>query len=262
MGSDTDNSSWFLCPDSRRGAAIRLFCLPFAGAGASMYHSWSGAFPHDIEVRAVQLPGRETRMDETRITDLLLVAAGTADALEPYVDRPYALFGYSMGALLAYETARELRRRGAPLPACLFVAAMRAPHVPDVRPALSGLPRDQFVDNVNYYFQPADPAWQTPELLEFFLPILRDDIAMVDRYEHRTEGALECPIRAYVGSADRSTPLPSVEAWGEHTSAQFTMRVFPGAHFFLQTALSELQEDIMGTLRSVRTPGPGFRVID
>ena len=108
-----ERDPWVLRPMPRPEAALRLICLPFAGAGASVYHAWSNAFPESIEVLAVQSPGRESRLREPRITNACALAKEIANALGPYLDRPYALFGYSVGALVAFEIVRELRRHAA-----------------------------------------------------------------------------------------------------------------------------------------------------
>lgn len=251
------NDRWFFCPQPKPDAALRLFCLPFAGAGASLYRTWFGAFPHDIEVRAVQLPGRESRMSEPRVTSAAALAGQIADALAPWLDRPFALFGYSLGGLLAFETVRELRRRGTTPPACLFVAAMHAPHVPPVRPPIAHLPRDEFIAKVNHYYQPTDAAWQIPELLELFMPILRDDIAIADAYACAQEPPLSCPIEVYAGADDRSVPAASVEAWQAQTTASCNRTTFPGGHFFLHERLPQLQDKVRGRLGELLRNGGG-----
>ena len=122
-----------------------MFCLPYAGGGASVYNLWSNSIPDTIELHAIQLPGRESRYNEPKFTDIHQTAKALADSIEPYLDRPYALFGYSMGALIAFELMRELRRQEAPLPIQLFVAAMRAPQAPPICPSLTHLPNDSSV---------------------------------------------------------------------------------------------------------------------
>lgn len=240
--------SWFVCPKPNAGARARLFCLPFAGGGASTYYGWSQVFPRDVEIRAIQLPGRESRMREPRILSARILAKEIVDVLGPYMDRPFALLGYSMGSLLAFEVARELRRQGQPLPVCLFVAAMCAPHVPKVHPPLSQLPREEFIEQIRYYYQPADEVWNYPEFLEMLLPILRDDIAIVDAYDYENEPPLACPIDVCVGTDDRGTPLATAEAWRHQTSEEFELTVFSGGHFFLHEALPVLQRRIWNRL--------------
>jgi medium-chain acyl-[acyl-carrier-protein] hydrolase len=244
-------SPWFMCPKPNAHPKVRLFCLPFAGGGASAYHGWPQAFPQDVEIRAVQLPGREWRMRERRVTDALELAQGVAHAIEPYLDRPFALFGYSMGALLAFETARALRRRRQPLPIHLFVAAMRAPHVPSAVPPLARLPQDQLLGAVRRHYQPPEDVFSIPQLLELFLPVLRDDMTLVDDYAYYAEAPLPCAIDAYVGAHDRSISIEAAERWRDQTAGPFALTVFPGNHFFLPDALPELQRKVAARLHAV-----------
>ena len=239
---------WFLGRKPSPDVGVRLFCFPSAGGGASMFRGWNDAFPTDIEVNAVQLPGRETRLKESRIPDVGALVREVTHALAPYLDRPFALFGYSMGALLAFEVARELRRRGWPVPGHLFVAAMRAPQTAAAHPPSAHLPREDFLEYINRYFQPSDEAWKIPDLVDLILPILRDDISAVDRYAYVDEPPLSCPIDGYAGADDRVTPLPSAKAWRHQTAAEFELTVFCGGHFFLHDALSDLQRSIRGRM--------------
>lgn len=242
---------WFLCTQPREDAALRLFCLPFAGAGASVYRTWSDTLPRDVEVRAVQLPGRESRLREPRAASASALACALADALGAYLDRPFALFGYSLGALLAFETARELRRRGRAAPACLFAAARHAPQLPPIHPPLSRLPQERFIAQIEHYYQPDDAAWRIPELRDVVLPILRDDITLADAYEYTREAPLACPIDVFIGAQDRSVPITRAEAWREQTTSGFSLNTFPGGHFFLHAALPQLLQTLGGRLTSL-----------
>src|SRR3954469_937665 len=130
--------------NSETVAQMRLFCFPHAGAGASAYREWETELAGTLQVCRVQLPGREERVREPAFTNVLRLAEVLADELEPWFDRPFAFFGHSMGALIAFELTRELRRRALPLPAHLFVSARRAPHLPARKRALHALPDDEF----------------------------------------------------------------------------------------------------------------------
>lgn len=235
------NDPWFSCQKLNPDALARLFCLSFAGGGASFYRTWSKALPDTIEVCAIQLPGRETRMREKRLTDSSVLAKQIANAMLPYLDRPFALFGCSLGALLAFEVIRELRRQRQAEPLHLFVVSVRAPHAPVVHPAIADLPRDEFIEKINYYYQPDDEVWETPEILDIFLPVLRDDITIVDHYQYEDEPPLSCSIDVFAGANDRGTPLSSAGAWREQTSAGFELTIFNGGHFFFHQSLSEIQ---------------------
>ena len=228
-----------------------MFCLPYAGGGASVFNSWSNSFPDSIEIQAVQLPGRESRYNEPMFTDIQQTVEALADSIKPSLDRPYALFGYSMGALVAFELIRELRRRGEPLPIQLFLAAMRAPQTPPFCPSLSDLPNDSFLEQMRHYYDPPQDAWNLPELLKVILPTLRTDMKMCDDYSHTLEPPLECPIHAFAGQDDRSSPPAAVREWRQHTTEDFNMDVFDGTHFFINTALDDLQRAVVSRLKQI-----------
>jgi len=262
---------WFLCRSERPRAALRMYCLPYAGGGASIFNSWPNAFPDSVEIQAVQLPGRESRFKEPKFSNIHDTAQALADSIIPCLDRPYALFGYSMGALVAFELTRELRRRGMPPPAQLFVAAMRAPQTPPTCPSLTHLPFDSFLEQMRHYYDPPQDAFDLPELLEIILPILRADMKMCEEYIYNPEPALDCPIYSFAGRQDRALPYDNVREWQRQTTQAFNMDVFEGTHFFINTALHELQRAIISHLEKIGryalstparcdTPGPGRSV--
>jgi len=225
-----------------------MFCVPFAGAGASAFNGWSSAFPDTVELHAIQLPGRESRYPEPALSDAYEAAQLLADAIEPYLDRCYIFFGYSMGALLAFEIIRELRRRRAPMPAQLFVGARRAPQLAATWPPLAQLPRETFLKLVSDYYDPPLAVWQNPDLLQIVLPVLRADLALCQGYVYRHEPPFDFPIQAFAGLRDRSAPFSAVQAWREQTSGEFALEVFNGAHFFLNSSLAGLQRVIISRL--------------
>lgn len=247
----SDTRRWFLRRVPRANPDLRLFCFPFAGGGASAFNAWPGAFPERVEVVAVQLPGRESRYREAPLADLHEAARGIADALEPYLDRRYAFFGYSMGALIAFEVVRELRRRGAPLPAQLFVGAMRAPDVASMLPPLAQLPDEELMRQVRHYYEPPAVAWENLDLLQLILPALRADIALCERYVARPEAPLDCGVQAFAGLRDRSVPISAVQAWRNHTSGDFALEVFDGGHFFLNASSARVQQMVVSRLAPV-----------
>jgi medium-chain acyl-[acyl-carrier-protein] hydrolase len=244
-------NSWFFCRARRPNATLRMFCLPYAGAGASVFNSWSDVFPDTIELIAVQLPGRESRYREPMFTDISETAKALAISIEPYLDRPYALFGYSMGALMAFELMRELRHRGALLPIQLFVAARRAPQNPPVCPPIAHLSLDRFLEMMRDCYDPPQAAWELPELLEILLPTLRSDISMCEGYIHRQEPPFECPIHAFAGRSDRCAPPEIVQAWREQTTGDFDMDVVEGTHFFINTTLEKMQSAMVSRLEHI-----------
>ena len=248
MKHDMERNPWLFCNKPRPHAALRLFCLPFSGGGASIYRDWPEAMGNNIEVQPVQFPGRESRFRETRETDADSLVKNIVNALEPLQDKPFAIFGYSLGALIAFEVCRELRKNNLNMPVHLFVAAMRAPQTPSVHPPLSLLPDDSFVQQIEHYYQPQNEAWKIPELREFSIPVLRDDFVLADNYEYRDEEPLSCPIDVFSGAQDLGAPPELTKCWSEQTSNRMDYHLYPGGHFFIDTTLSDIQKVILEKL--------------
>ena len=145
MNSTSTYNPWLNCPRPKPRASLRLFCFPYAGGGISAFHSWSNNWLDEVEVCTVQLPGRENRLGERPFTNLEPLLEALLPHLRPSLDRPYAFFGHSLGALVAFELARELRRYSLTGPVHLFVSALRAPSVPNLNPPLQALPDAAFI---------------------------------------------------------------------------------------------------------------------
>ncbi|MDQ3802673.1 MAG: alpha/beta fold hydrolase [Acidobacteriota bacterium] len=235
----TDSSVWL-----RRAAAaepaVRLLCFPHAGGGASSFNGWRLALPDWVELVKAQLPGREDRRDSpphTRVEGLL---PELFPHVETLLDRPLALYGHSMGALVAFEVARELRRRGH-TPLALFVSGRRAPHRP-LPPfhAMHDLPEQALVERV------LSLGGMLPEVLgnrrwrDHYLPTIRADLRLSDVYTYRPEPGIECPLHAFLGRDDNLVVREDWERWEEVAAGEFTRDLLPGGHFFSREAQVEL----------------------
>lgn len=254
--SISKKNPWLYCPNPDPAARLRLVCFPFAGGGASVFNSWSRALPPGMEVHGVQLPGRESRFVEPRVLHVEDAVIPLVETIENLADRPLVFFGYSLGALLAYETAVEFSRLGkGTVPARLLVAAARAPHIEDVVPPLAQLPDDLFLEKVNYYYEPSDESWKVPELLQVLLPILRDDIQVSENYGAGEPRRLQVPITVFAGEADRSAPRDSIEAWKQLTDAGCRIEVYPGGHFFINQHLGDIQRRVGAELTALLEDG-------
>jgi surfactin synthase thioesterase subunit/phosphopantetheinyl transferase len=224
-------------------------CLPHAGGAASLYRRWPDGLPAGVEVCAVQLPGRETRFSELAYWRWQPLVAALAEALRGAIDRPYALFGHSLGALLAFELVRQFRRQGVPQPAHLFVAANPAPHQRPAEPPLHTLPDSQFVVELGKRNGTPEAVLDNVELMQLFLPLLRADFAVSETYAFQGDQPLDCPISAFGGLHDGQVTAEEVEAWRELTTGGFERHMFPGDHFFPATLRGALLEQMSLVLR-------------
>lgn len=248
-------SPWFLTPAPQPSATSRLFCLPYAGAGASTYRAWPAAIGEDIEVHAVQLPGREFRIAEPPAVDPDALASALAECATAD-DRPYAMFGHSMGGRLAFETIRRLRERAVRLPDVLFVSACRPPDLTRRGPLddLARVSDEMLVARlVEGGGLPPESAAE-PELLELVLPALRSDLAWLDDYTFVPQSLLPVPIVAFAGSHDHAVPADQMPGWERHTAAGFTLHLVPGGHFFLHDRLGEVAARIRAAIGGAGRP--------
>ncbi len=241
---------WLVTYQPNPHARLRLFCLAYAGAGASVFNPWRKRLADDIELTAIQLPGREERRREPlprRITDLM---PRLLDAIAPRLDRPYALLGYSLGALLAYDLARQIAAHAGLLqPAHLFPLARLAPHLKDPLPPFYDRPEDEFLAELQRRYGPLPPTLlNTPDMLGFYLPIVRADLEMVDTYEAPAQQSLACPVTA-IGGADDVWTEEQLIAWKSVTTGPFRHHLLPGGHFFLRDQRDALCQFISETLK-------------
>lgn len=249
MSPTAVGSAWISCAARRPAAAVRLFCFPYAGGGATAFQPWAPRLPATVEVWPVCLPGREQRLLDPVHTSLDTLVAELREALAgPLADSPVpvAFFGHSLGALLAFELARSLRAHGDREPSTLVLSGRAAPHL-TVEGALHTLPDDAFVSAVQQFGAAPAAALDHPELRELYLPTLRADFTMAETYSYRPGPALDCPVTTWAGLEDRGATPELVERWAGYTTGPVRHRTFPGGHFFLHTdgsVFDALAEDV------------------
>ncbi len=241
---------WFPSLESSPGV-LRLFCFPYAGAGTLSYLPWSGPLAGAATVCPVRLPGRETRSHEKPFESMSALVDALESAIAPHLHLDFAFFGHSMGAAIAFELTRALRKHGKPMPSALLVSGARAPQLrlgwtppPDPSDAefleqlrrLDGIPAEMLAN---------------PRAMELVMPALRADAALYRRYVYCPEPPLTVPIFAYGGRADPNIPAEHVEAWREQTTGRFTYREFEGGHFFIKPSRDSFLAALAGDLRAV-----------
>lgn len=214
--------------------ALRLICLPYAGAGASVYQGWRLPAELSAEVWAVQPPGRESRYGEPPVRRVEPMVDAIAAALRPLLDRPFALFGHSMGALLAFELCRLLRRIGGPRPMRLLVSAHRAPHLPPWRPAVSPLGERAFRARLAEMAGPSQTVQTDAELLRVMAPTIRADFELCETFQYVAGEPLDTPITSFAAVDDPEVRVDEVVEWSRHTTAVSRLHRFTGGHLFLR----------------------------
>ena len=226
-------NGWLAERDIRSGARLRLFCLPHAGSGSAAFYRWKRELPATIDVCPVLLPGREGRLRENSMIDAVALAREIVAATNPYLDMPFAIFGHSMGALLAYEWTVQLAKAKLPEPVCLFVSGREGAHLPLPYPEIHRLGDKELVAELQRrYGGTPDSLLDDAELREVFLPILRADLNLVETYRHGPETVLQCQIMAFAGKDDKSVSDAGLEAWGTLTRGTFSSCRFTGDHFY------------------------------
>jgi surfactin synthase thioesterase subunit len=228
---------WVVFPKANPAASIRLFCFASAGHGPAMFRSWLPLVGPDIELGLVHLPGRESRWSETPLERLDAIVGHVADALAVPARTPFAVFGHSLGALVAFEVVRRLRALGGPEPRHVIASAHRAPQTPLRHARLSHLPPAAFIAEVNARHGGIPPeVAANQELMDLMLPSLRADYRVFEDYEYREDAPLACPLTVFGGTRDPHITPEDLEAWRAQTTGPFALRMFEGGHFFVNDA--------------------------
>lgn len=244
------STPWLAGVKPNMRATLRLFCFPYAGGAATIFRTWQAELPQEVEVCPVQLPGRGRRLREAAYTDVHTLVRELAPALFPFFDKPFAFFGHSMGATISFELARYLSREHHLLPRHLFVSGRRAPHVPAGHEPTYNLPDAEFFVALRDLKGTPHEALEHPDLMELLLPLLRADFELSETYTYLDGPTLDCPISIYGGDEDDDVPREHLEAWGALTTGRISLKMFPGDHFFVNTAQPALLRTLSQELKS------------
>jgi len=219
------------------GARARLVAIPHAGAAASFFAPWRRVLSDRVELLAAQLPGRETRISEPPVRDFTAVVDELAEVVGGLTDLPYVLFGHSMGALIAFELARRLRRMQLAPPRHLFVSSCPAPHLYDTREWVGVLDDDARL--LELMGVPSQVA-SNPELAQLLVDIMRADAEICAAYVHVEEAPLECPITMCTGDEEMASWPDNLRAWSRYTTGDFGVIEMSGGHLYLADHVDEL----------------------
>lgn len=235
MNSNNMNS-WFITLKPNPRARLRLFCFPYAGSGVMIYHTWAEQLPSDVEVYLARLPGREGRLREAPLTRLTPLVHLINAEIRPLLNKPFAFFGHSMGAIIAFELARILRRQSGLEAAHLFISGRRAPQLPRDEAITYHLSEPEFTEALRNLNGTPSEVLEHPELMNLVMPLLRADFEVCQTYSFVPGAPLTCDMTVFGGLQDPDVPRESLVAWKEQTNGQCSVRMLPGDHFFLHSS--------------------------
>ena len=244
MNIQIESNTWFAPPQPKRDAKMRVFFFPYAGGGPAAFAKWCNGLSDSFRLGstrafsglAVHYPGRGSRHPEPPLTNLLALVENLSQAIHPLLDKPFAFFGHSMGALIAFELTRTLRRKGLAQPNILFISACAAPQLSNPHPQIHHLPDAEFVNELKNLNGIPSEILQNNELMKLSLPTIRADFEMVETYQYQADAPLACPIITLGGTDDSRVSREGLEGWAMHTNDSFESQFFAGGHFFITTA--------------------------
>lgn len=252
MTPETRAVAWFTAGTNPTGA-VRLFLFPFAGGNATAFLPWQALLGPDVELRVAQLPGHGARLFEPPAVDLDPLVDELAGAVAELADRPFLFYGHSLGALVAFEVARRLRRTGSPEPVSLWVSGAEGPQTRHIKRELHQLEQAELIEALREYNGTAPEMLDDQELMELVLPGIRADFALNERYVYRPEPPLNLPIHVLLGESDEFVVLERAAGWARESSWPASERRFEGDHFFLnpqaETIAGLIAEDAAGAVR-------------
>lgn len=229
-------------------AEYRLLCIPYAGGGASFFSGWRKEVNENMDLLAVQLPGHEERFGEEFVSDIYTAASQIADVFEDeYKDKPFSVFGHSMGGLIGFETVKELEKRGI-MPDYFFVSSTSIEDMSNIVKSTE-LDDDAFLQRVMLFggIDKDSEALKYNEFFRMYLKILRADFGIIEAYTNDGE-KIKTPICAMCGTEDPMESIEKMQGWKELTESEYTYKEFPGDHFYLKNQVKQVMSLIMRTI--------------
>jgi medium-chain acyl-[acyl-carrier-protein] hydrolase len=259
MKTKSTSTPWLILAKPNPAASLRLFCFPYAGGSPLIFADWPSDLPPDVEVGLIQLPGRGMRLSQPPFTRVEPLIESLLPALQPFLDKPFAFFGHSMGGLISFELARALRVKLGLEPEVLFISGRQAPPLRDRTTVTYNLPEPQFIEELRHLNGTPPEILDHPELMKLLVPLLRADFEFCQTYVYQPGPPLTCPIAVFGGVDDGEVNQEELESWRPYTTAAFSLRMLPGDHFFIRSARSQLLRLISEDLKTYQKVSAGRR---
>lgn len=246
------STPWLVRFNNSHQVRMRLFCFHYGGGSASAFQNWIEFLPPSVEIIAIQLPGREGRFNDAFVTEFDTLTNILIDVTRPYLDKPFVVFGHSLGTIVSFEWVRALQKNQLQHPLLYIPSGMQAPQFPDKDPPVSCLPEVEFVEKLTLdYGATLENILKQKELREVFLPQLRADFTLLESYKYVDAAPFECPILAIAGDEEFDITDKLLDGWREQTSSQFQSVRFRGDHFFIHSSQKEVLEKINFEIASI-----------
>lgn len=244
------HTPYIVSVNSRHDAPYSLYCFSYAGGSGQNFYSWNRLLPECIDHRVVNLPGRGKRFHETPLESISAMADEIVRDILRCPNQKILFYGHSMGAAVAYESAKRLEKHGVHIDH-LFVGAFRAPNISSTNGKISHLPQEEFLNRVSAYGSDGiELLLSEPDLAELLLPMLRADFKAAENY-HNDLTPLSSPITAFYGTKDTMTLAHHVEEWEKFTSSYFSAIPFQTSHFFQESHAHEIISTIANTINTI-----------
>ena len=232
-------SKWVQPFNTPAQTALRFFCFPYAGGAAQIYKDWHTHLPANVQVCGIQYPGRSSRFTEPLVQDPMDYVNAMRREIKPFLDKPFVIFGHSMGSMIAYELTRALQEDGF-APRRLLVSGRGAPHCPKTREDYHPLPDGEFREKIKDMNGTPPEVLEHEELMDLMIPILRADFRVSETYEYKPGVMLRCGLTAFGGKGDPDVPEERLSGWTEHTEGDADYHMMEGDHFFLHDQKEEM----------------------
>lgn len=251
LPASIDPSPWLPGHEYQQETLPLLFCFSYAGGTGELYRQWQRPLQQSCRVCPVELPGRGSRFGEPFARSIPEAAASIAAAIGPYSHARYALFGHSLGSVMALETARTLQRDNMPMPAAIVVSGRFPPHAQATRKRFHTVPDAALLDEMRRLGGTPEEILNNKEIIEMLLPVVRDDFRLLETFDSPQLPRVDAPIHVCCGRDDEDSPVALLERWEEVTSASCSITLFQGGHFYINESRDALLRHIEAVMRDV-----------
>jgi medium-chain acyl-[acyl-carrier-protein] hydrolase len=238
------NSKWLVRSGVNKNVDFRLFCFSYAGGNAATFRRWHNKFTDNVEVVSIQLPGRANRFGEPVITEMEPLVDQVLNAVSGCLDKPYALFGHSLGSRIAFQLAVECSKNGLRMPCHFIASASRSPDLPIGIGDIYKLPDEEFLTEMGKLNGTPLSILKNKELMQMLLPQLKADFCLAYEYQYADDIKLDIPVSVFGGEEDTDIAYSQLQSWDKYFVTPPDITMFEGGHFFIEDENSGIVDKV------------------